>query len=180
MLQTLEVDVWPDYEYDRTRCDHQALQLLVQCCPGLRDVQLGAAVAKHADLSPLKQLQQLTSLRVCFDLGDKTAQGLAVLAGLRRLRIDTDCLPAVALAWLTKLENLVELGIHADCEPEDGGFRQISEELLKHPEVTQYKLHLETRSVSCHVRCKFEHLLLQIRGSQHSGRRHNAVCSSYL
>jgi hypothetical protein len=135
----------------RACLDQQDLQLLVQCCPGLRDLQLGAAVGQHADFSPLVQLQQLTALAVCLDLDDKTAQDLAVLTGLRRLDMNAACLPAVALERLTKLQDLDVLHISAGLRSD--GFYKISEELLKHPEANQRGLHLETRSVSCQVQC---------------------------
>jgi hypothetical protein len=100
----------------------QDLQLLVQCCPGLRDLQIGAAV-EFADVSPVMQLRQLTALTVCLELDDVTAQGLAVLTGLKRLDIHTPCLPAVALAWLTKLQDIDELSIHSET-PQGPGFVQ--------------------------------------------------------
>jgi hypothetical protein len=164
LLQTMEVDVWPADLFDdtvsfgRTRFSNQDLQLLVQCCTGLRDLQLGAALRDCADVSPLMQLQQLTALSVCFKLDEQTAQGLAVLTGLEGLTIHIVDLPAVALAWLTKLQNLNTFTINADCfEDPDRGFQQISEELLKHPEVNRYRLHLKTRSVSCRVQCQRVH-----------------------
>jgi hypothetical protein len=159
LLQTLEVEEHPTRLYGRTRCNHEGLQLLVQCCSGLRRLGVGAAVDQHEDLSPLMQLQQLTALSVYLELDDLTAQGLAVLTGLRRLTIHTGILLAESLVWLTKLRNLEELRIGADDSPEAPGFCQISEELLKHPGVDQFGLHLETRLVSRQVQCQFVHLL---------------------
>jgi hypothetical protein len=148
LLQTLVVDE-PDYDRLARACLHHPeirdLQLLVQCCPGLRDLQLGAAVEEHADLSPLQQLQQLTALSVCCALDYYTAQGLAALTQLRRLTVHTVNLPAVALPWLTQLLNLDDLDIQSKF---DRGFKEVSEELLKHPEVTSSGLHLKTRPVS--------------------------------
>jgi hypothetical protein len=141
--------------------DHQALQLLVQFCPGLRNLELGAAVERHADLSLLVQPQQLTALTVCLKLDAETAQGLAVLTGLKRLTLQAACLPAVALLWLTKLQNLDDLYISVGLR--SYGFDEISEELLEHPEVNQSSLHLETRSVSCQVQCRCVHVYVGTR-----------------
>jgi hypothetical protein len=152
LLQTLKVQGWPYGPFGGICLDHQGLQLLVHCFPGLRDLRLGAAVEQHADLSPLVQLQQLTALTVSFDLDAKTAQGLAVLTGLRRLTIYTACLPAVALLWLAKLQNLDQLDIYAgQCSLLRRGFEEVSEELLKHLERDHSMLRLETSPVSCLV-----------------------------
>jgi hypothetical protein len=164
LLQTLEVEYSPTWQYWSTCSVSQLivydLQLLVQCCPGLRDLQI--AVEGEADLFPLTQLQQLTALTVCLKLDENTAQGLAVLTGLKKLGLHTVCLPAAALAWLTKLQNLDSLGIFAETpqgpgnrySPTEPIFYKISEELLKHPEVNhQFGLHLKTRLVSCGVQC---------------------------
>jgi hypothetical protein len=175
LLQTLDVDNTPCWRYGHTCLDYHSLQLLVQCCPGLKDLRLGATVEEYADLSPLmqlQQLQQLTALSVCLEFNDKTAQGLAVLTGIKRLTIDAPSLPAVALLWLTKLQNLHKLGIYAAMRqqgpffgytPEETPFREVSEELLKHPEVNEFRLHLESRSVSCQVHCQCVHLYVCTR-----------------
>jgi hypothetical protein len=117
LLQTLKVQGWPYGPFGGICFSQQDLHLLVQCFSGLRDLRLGAAVEPHADLSPLVQLQQLTALTVSFDLDATTAQGLAVITGLRRLTIYTACLPAVALLWLAKLQKLNQLDIYATALP---------------------------------------------------------------
>jgi hypothetical protein len=155
LLQTLKVAESPWWQYKHTYLDHHDLQLLVQCCPGLRDLRLGAAVQDYADVSPLMQLQQLTALTVCLEVGDTAAQGLAVLTGLRRLTIHSSILPAAALAWLTNLRDLEELGIYAEFTPPGHwGFQGISPQLVSHhPDVDDSSLYLAMHAVSWQTQC---------------------------
>jgi hypothetical protein len=145
VLQTLVFDDWRNCIYTNACVSKQGLQLLVQCCPGLRDLQLDARVEEDADLSPLQQLQHLTALSVfSFALGSGTVGGLAALTGLRRLSILTAAARYLrdVFAWLTKLQNLDNLEILSAYST--GFDEDRCEQLLKQAKVSRMELHLET------------------------------------
>uniref|UniRef100_A0A383VEX2 Uncharacterized protein n=1 Tax=Tetradesmus obliquus TaxID=3088 RepID=A0A383VEX2_TETOB len=74
------------------------LASLVDCCPCLAELDLAGAVMAGADVSVLKHLASLTALVVggaCTD--DRCAEGLAQLAGLKRLSFTG--LPASSGGW---------------------------------------------------------------------------------
>jgi hypothetical protein len=132
LLQVLELD--SSHKWRGKLCgscmDHQGLQLLVQCCPGLQQLGLGAAVGENADLSPLLQLKYLTSLSVCMSLCISTVQCLVAFNGLRSLTFHTEILPDLALMWLAKLQHLVSLDII--CCAGRSEFDEFGPELQRH------------------------------------------------
>jgi hypothetical protein len=82
----------------------------------LQQLQWGTPLPVGADLTPLKQLQQLTELHLSTQLHVKTASCLASLTGLKQLKVTTRSLPDEALMRLTALTSLTQLHLRASDE----------------------------------------------------------------
>ncbi|KAF6257754.1 hypothetical protein COO60DRAFT_1522041 [Scenedesmus sp. NREL 46B-D3] len=130
LLQALHLDSAHQWRDDYSCMDTHGLQHLMQCCPGLQQLQLGAAVDNDADLSPLLQLRHLTALGVCMDMSERTARRLAALTGLKSLTIPTPILLEEVLVHLAKLQNLNSLSLQVDKD-RAANLLDISPELLQ-------------------------------------------------
>jgi hypothetical protein len=141
-LRALHVDSSHRWQKHHSCMTSEDLGYLVQCCPSLRQLELGAAVAEGADVSPLEQLQQLTALSMCTPLSLKVAARLAVLTHLKSLAVLTETLKDQVLVLLAKLPRLDSLYI---CHPTTEGpyFSGMSTELMRqHPQQLLLSTHL--------------------------------------
>ena len=98
-------------QFSTTRTTNADLELLVQCCPALQELDLRPCLQQHALPSALLQLSALTKL--CLEIEhDDTAAIVAQLTELRNLRlaVDDDA-TAAGLQQLTALKQLTSLEI---------------------------------------------------------------------